>query len=605
MASLGQTSSSMRSRGHLGGGASHQVAPELAENSYAPSNKARSSIPSDATNGGLGGHLSSSPPNRAGSLTRRSVNDGKTYSGKLSNKQGALSGTFGYPGSPAGGISKAEWRVLALVIVLAIFVRMYKLGQPTSVVFDEVHFGGFASKYIKQKFFMDVHPPLAKLMIAFVAWLAGFRGDFDFKSIGLEYLEGENTPVPYVAMRTLGASLGVATVPLAYLTLRALSLRATTALVGSMLVLFENALIIQSRFVLLDAPLVFFTALTTFGWVSFSNEERRRPFSKAWWSWLTLTGLSLGCVLSVKWVGLFTIATIGVCVIAQLWRLLGDVRLPLRILARHFLARALCLIVLPFFVYVGCFYVHLAVLNRTGEGDGFMSSAFQYTLRGNGMPDTYADVALGSIISLKHANTQGGYLHSHAHNYPAGSGQQQITLYPHRDDNNEWYIVKAPGADDPPPPVDENGVPLAIEGPHEAEKHWTGPIKYLEHGMEVRLVHRITEKRLHSHDVRPPITEADYQQEVSAYGFVDEHGKRFAGDSNDHWIVEIEHGESSDPASWKRVRALRSTIRLRHTLTGAYLFSHKVPLPDWGFGQQEVSANKAVGAPRAPSKSRS
>jgi dolichyl-phosphate-mannose-protein mannosyltransferase len=86
---------------------------------------------------------------------------------------------------------------------------------------------------------------------------------------------------------------------------------------------------------------------------------------------------------------------------------------------------------------------------------------------------------------------------------------------------------------------------------------------------------------------------------------VDEHGKRFAGDSNDHWIVEIEHGESSDPASWKRVRALRSTIRLRHTLTGAYLFSHKVPLPDWGFGQQEVSANKAVGAPRAPSKSRS
>lgn len=43
---------------------------------------------------------------------------------------------------------------------------------------------GFATKYIKQRFFMDVHPPLAKLMITFVAWFAGYRGNFDFKDIG-------------------------------------------------------------------------------------------------------------------------------------------------------------------------------------------------------------------------------------------------------------------------------------------------------------------------------------------------------------------------------------------------------------------------------------
>lgn len=60
--------------------------------------------------------------------------------------------------------------------------------------------------------------------------------------------------------------------------------------------------------------------------------------------------------------------------------------------------------------------------------------------------------------------------------------------------------------------------------------------------------------------------------QVSCYGFVDENGKRFAGDSNDHWIVEIERGDANDPASWKHVRSLRSIIRLRHTLTGAYLY---------------------------------
>ena len=148
-----------------------------------------------------------------------------------------------------------------------------------SFSFDEVHFGGFASKYIKQKFFMDVHPPLAKLLIAFVAWASGFNGDFEFKDIGKEYMVGEDTPVPYVAMRMLGALLGVATVPLAYLTLRALQLRSTTALVGAAMVTFENALITQSRFVLLDSPLIFFTAFTTFSWVTFCNEEKRRPFS--------------------------------------------------------------------------------------------------------------------------------------------------------------------------------------------------------------------------------------------------------------------------------------------------------------------------------------
>lgn len=309
--------------------------------------------------------------------------------------------------------------------------------------------------------------------------------------------------------------MGVATVPLAYLTLRALSLRATTALVGALLVTLENALITQSRFMLLDAPLVFFTALTIYSWVMFCNEEKRRPFSRTWWVWLGMTGASLGCVLSVKWVGLFTTATIGICTIAQLWTHLGDTRMPIQTLVRHFVARALGLIVLPFFVYLNCFAIHLAILNHSGEGDGFMSSAFQHTLRGHGMPNTYADVALGSTITLRHLNTQGGYLHSHLHNYPAGSGQQQVTLYPFSpDENNEWYIVKAPGPGDPPPPVDEHGVPLAVEGPHEAEKHWGGNLTYLEHGMEVRLIHKRSEKRLHSHDVRPPITEADYQQEV-------------------------------------------------------------------------------------------
>lgn len=39
-------------------------------------------------------------------------------------------------------------------------------------------------KYIRRKFFMDVHPPLAKLLVTLSAWVGGFDGKFDFKDIG-------------------------------------------------------------------------------------------------------------------------------------------------------------------------------------------------------------------------------------------------------------------------------------------------------------------------------------------------------------------------------------------------------------------------------------
>lgn len=96
-------------------------------------------------------------------------------------------------------------------------------------------FGGFASKYIKGRFFMDVHPPLAKLLITLAGWLAGFNGDFDFKDIGKDYLE---PGVPYVAMRLLPAVCGILTIPTMFLTLKAAGTRTTTAALGAGLIIF-------------------------------------------------------------------------------------------------------------------------------------------------------------------------------------------------------------------------------------------------------------------------------------------------------------------------------------------------------------------------------
>jgi dolichyl-phosphate-mannose-protein mannosyltransferase len=82
---------------------------------------------------------------------------------------------------------------------------------------------------------MDVHPPLAKLLITLAGFLAGFQGDFDFKDIGKDYLE---PGVPYVAMRMLPAILGVLTIPTIFLTLKAYGCRTSTAAMGAILVTF-------------------------------------------------------------------------------------------------------------------------------------------------------------------------------------------------------------------------------------------------------------------------------------------------------------------------------------------------------------------------------
>jgi dolichyl-phosphate-mannose--protein O-mannosyl transferase len=53
----------------------------------------------------------------------------------------------------------------------------------------------------------------------------------------------------------------------------------------------------------------------------------RSPFSPDWWVWLTFTGISIGCVASVKWVGLFVTALVGVYTIEDLWDKFGDLRM--------------------------------------------------------------------------------------------------------------------------------------------------------------------------------------------------------------------------------------------------------------------------------------
>ena len=341
----------------------------------------------------------------------------------------------------------------------------------------------------------------------------------------------------------------------------------------------ENGLVTQSRLILLDSPLITFTAFTALAWTCFTNQHEQGPskaFDANWWFWLVATGLGLGATVSVKWVGLFTIAWIGSLTIVQLWVLLGDTKtVTPRLWFKHFLARVFCLIIIPCTFYLVLFAIHFICLVNPGDGDGFMSSEFQATLNSKAMQDVPVDVMLGSRVSIRHHNTHGGYLHSHNHMYPGGSKQQQITLYPHKDENNVWLL------ENQTQPIDSNGAEIkGIEA-------WDVEAKPVADGTVIRLYHLTTDRRLHSHDVRPPVSEADWQNEVSAYGY-----EGFEGDANDLFRVEIVKSLSDGALAKGKVRTIETKFKLVHLMTGCSLFSHKVKLPDWGFDQQEVTCAK-------------
>lgn len=67
----------------------------------------------------------------------------------------------------------------------------------------------------------------------------------------------------------------------------------------------DLAWLVISRFILLDSMLLFFTFTTVYFLACFNNCQRR-PFEEEWWVFLTLTGISIGCVARYveSWSGL-------------------------------------------------------------------------------------------------------------------------------------------------------------------------------------------------------------------------------------------------------------------------------------------------------------
>lgn len=201
-----------------------------------------------------------------------------------------------------------------LVIALAAFLRLWNLGYPNKLVFDETYYvkdawtlwntgvekawpqnantafeAGQVNGYLNDPSFV-VHPPLGKWIIGLGMWAFGPQNAFSW--------------------RISVALLSIASVALIMVIARILFQTQIWALTAGLLMAIDGHAIVLGRTGLLDGILAFFALL---GFYFLLKHLQHRTLGVPSWRqpWLIAAGATLGAATAVKWSGLYFLAAFG------------------------------------------------------------------------------------------------------------------------------------------------------------------------------------------------------------------------------------------------------------------------------------------------------
>jgi len=252
----------------------------------------------------------------------------------------------------------AQWRRLfALLLIISGITHFSFLTTPASVVYDEVHFGKYSTAYCcTGANIFDVHPPHAKLLIAGVAKLGGYAGGFDFKNIGETFHD-----VPVFAYRFVPAFTGFMLTILIFVLIRQLGGSTAAAFFAAALYTFDNALLVQTRFILLDGILLLgiFAALSAY----LAGMRTQHTAKQA--GWLLLAGAMAGLAVGSKLTGLTALGLIAVIIVVRITQDYSGENI-------WKWARSYIWVVTgAVAVYLFGWYLHFQLLDKPGFGDDF------------------------------------------------------------------------------------------------------------------------------------------------------------------------------------------------------------------------------------------
>ena len=267
---------------------------------------------------------------------------------------------------------------LIILILVSIGVHFAFFGHPNETVFDEVHFGKFVSAYYTHEYYFDIHPPGGKLIIAGFSKLFNFSPEYSFAQIGQSFPDNK-----YLALRFLPVLAGALLSIVIYFLALELGLSAIGAFGAGMLIALENALLTQSRYILMDPFLLLFG----FAGLLFYFKYRSRFYNSVLIPnsyFLIPASIFFGLSMSIKWTG---IAFLGLAGVIELVTILGygirDKYYGVQNIFKQLPKLALYFIVIPLTLYFSIFVIHFSLLTKSGDGDAFMTPAFQSSLQGS------------------------------------------------------------------------------------------------------------------------------------------------------------------------------------------------------------------------------
>ncbi|KAI9299164.1 PMT-domain-containing protein [Neoconidiobolus thromboides FSU 785] len=330
----------------------------------------------------------------------------------------------------------SDTKLLFFLTLLSFLTRLYNVSYGNRPIWDEVHFGKFGSFYLQKHFYNDVHPPLAKLLIALGGYLVGYDGTFDFES-DENYTEGMN----YTGIRVFCAIFGIAIVPLGFAFLRKIGVEKTTALITGLLLTFDNGLIVISKFILLDPFLLFFSLLSIYC-LAWFNEYKDKPFSQQWWISLFALGTSVGLNNSIKWgVPLFLMSVVGIYTINDLGSKFFDKKMTMKEYLYHWIVRIGALIIWPIIVYLISFEIHFKTLTNPSDDVYVMDSVFLARLPNSNLTDINLYVSNHSNITLRASKLEGRMIYTFNETYKDSNEQIASGNYLY-EPNSYWTIYK-------------------------------------------------------------------------------------------------------------------------------------------------------------------
>ena len=206
-------------------------------------------------------------------------------------------------GGASGRRPLLSWRVPLALLCLAATVRLWDLGDPDRLFFDEKYYAVDANDYVTRGVEENkpAHPPLGKWVIALGIQIFGY------------------TPFGW---RIGVAVVGSLTVLLVHFCGLRLFRRTAPAALAATLVALDGLSVTTSRMAMLDATLAL--AVVTAFWLVLldrdarrcargASEPLRRSLVGSRYRWLA--GLALGLAVATKWSGLLAIAAMGLLVL--------------------------------------------------------------------------------------------------------------------------------------------------------------------------------------------------------------------------------------------------------------------------------------------------